>query len=116
MISDQGGTQGPEEVVAPIEGAERSLRRADLVDERSVVRASRGRHFWLTAKWLGAGAVLSALGVSLGAWDVVLSFLALGLLAVAAWVFMGANAREDMIADELRELDSVSDPTGQDST
>ena len=98
-----------------LEGAERSLRRADLVDERSVVRASSRKHFWLTAKWLGAGAVLSALGVSLGGWEVVLSFLALGLLALAAWVFMGANAREDMIADELRALESEADPPEQDA-
>ena len=107
--SPDQGSQSPDGAARRVKGAERSLRRADLLDERAVERTSRSRHFRMTAKWLVPGALLSALGVSLGAWEVALSLLTLLLLALAAWVFIGANAREDMIADELRELDAEHD-------
>ena len=94
--------------------AERSLRRADLLDEHAAVEASKRRHFWLTAKWIVPGAVFSALGVSLGMWDGVLTVLGIGLLAVASWVFIGANAREAEIIEELEQLGPEPAPESDD--
>lgn len=85
--------------------AERALRRADLQDERTALASSRRRHFRIAATWLLAGAVLSALGVGLGAWEWVVSAVSVGLLAVAGWFFIGANARDAELEDELARLD-----------